>query len=199
MMAEDEKRRCEWVPLNDALYVAYHDREWGVPVYDDRTWFEFLILEGFQAGLSWRTVLHKRENFRRAFDNFEPRIVARYDDAQIQQLLQDSGLIRNRLKMQAAVSNARTFLKIQETYGSFNDYFWGFTDGRIIVNHWKSVDEIPPRSELSDRISADLKKNGFRFVGSTIVYALMQATGMVNDHVVHCFRHAELAALTRGI
>ncbi len=185
--------RCAWVPLDDALYVDYHDREWGVPVYDDRKLFEFLILEAFQAGLSWRTVLHKRENFRKAFDGFDPQKVAFYDDAKVNELMNNAGIIRNRLKILAAINNARAFLKIQEKYGSFKDYIWRFTDGKPIVNHWKSDDEVPARTELSDIMSKDLKQHGFKFVGSTIVYAHAQATGMVNDHITSCFRHDELA------
>lgn len=193
MPSTDSKKRCEWVPLNDPLYVAYHDTEWGVPVFDDRKLFEFLILEGFQAGLSWRTVLYKRENFRLAFDDFDPQKIARYDDEKINRLLQNSGIIRNRLKIEASVKNARAFLSIQEKYGRFSDYIWRFTDGKPIVHYWKSIEEIPASTPLSDKISKELKQNGFRFVGTTIVYAHLQATGMVNDHVVHCFRHAELA------
>ncbi len=192
MQRDDSKRRCEWVPLNDDLYVAYHDTEWGVPVFDDRTLFEFLVLEGFQAGLSWRTILYKRENFRAAFDYFDPLKVAQYDEEKIRQLLQNAGIIRNRLKIEASVQNAKAFLNIREKYGRFSDYIWQFTEGKPIVNHRKSIDEIPASTALSDKISKELKRNGFRFVGSTIVYAHMQATGMVNDHVMHCFRHAEL-------
>ncbi len=186
------KHRCEWVPENDTLYVAYHDREWGVPVYDDRRLFEFLVLESFQAGLSWRTVLYKRESFREAFDRFDVGKIARYDDRKIQQLLQNRGIIRNRQKILACVNNAQVFLKVQEQYGSFSEFIWRFTDGEPIINKWKSVSEIPARTELSDLISREMKKLGFKFVGSTIVYAHMQATGMVNDHVVHCFRHGEI-------
>ena len=192
MQRDDSKRRCEWVPLNDDLYVAYHDTEWGVPVFDDRTLFEFLVLEGFQAGLSWRTILYKRENFRAAFDYFDPLKVAQYDEEKIRQLLQNAGIIRNRLKIEASVQNAKAFLNIREKYGRFSDYIWQFTEGKPIMNHWKSIDQIPASTALSDKISKELKRNGFRFVGSTIVYAHMQATGMVNDHVMHCFRHAEL-------
>ncbi len=187
--------RCAWVPLNDALYVAYHDEEWGVPVFDELRLFEFLVLEAFQAGLSWRTILHKRQNFRQAFDNFDPQKVARYDETKIAQLLQNAGIVRNRLKIKAAVNNARAFLKIQNQYGSFSRYIWQFIDGKPIVNYWKSNDEIPVRTELSDKISKNLKEHGFQFVGSTIVYAHMQATGMVNDHLVHCFRHREIAEM----
>lgn len=186
--------RCAWVPLDDALYVAYHDREWGVPVFDDRKLFEFLILEAFQAGLSWRTILHKRKNFRKSFDDFDPQKVALYDDSKVNELMGNAGIIRNRLKIQAAVNNAKAFLTVQEKYGSFKDYIWCFTDGKPIINNWQNDAEIPTRTELSDAISKDLKQHGFKFVGSTIVYAHLQATGMVNDHVTTCFRHQELAA-----
>ncbi len=188
-----ELKRCDWVPKNDPLYVAYHDEEWGVPIYDDQKIFEFLILEGFQAGLSWRTVLYKRENFRKAFDQFDAQKIARYDERKIQQLMQNSGIIRNRLKIEACVNNARCFLEVQEKFGRFSNFIWRFTDGKPIVNHWKTLSELPARTELSDLISKELKQLGFKFVGSTIVYAHMQATGMVNDHLVSCFRHAQLA------
>ncbi|HGY56702.1 MAG TPA: DNA-3-methyladenine glycosylase I [Caldithrix abyssi] len=188
-------KRCFWVPEEDPLYVKYHDEEWGVPVKDDQRLFEFLILETFQAGLSWRTVLHKRENFRRAFEGFDPQRVARFDEAKSAELIQDAGIIRNRLKIRAAVSNAQAFLKVQEEFGSFAKYIWGFVNGRPIQNNWKLDKEIPARTELSDRISADLKKRGFKFVGSTVIYAHMQATGMVNDHTVDCFRYEEVKGL----
>ena len=190
-------KRCAWVPENDALYVKYHDEEWGVPVHDDRLLFEFLILETFQAGLSWRTVLYKRENFRRAFAGFNPQIVANFDETNIQELLNDAGIIRNRLKVRAAVSNAQAFLLVQEEFGTFCDYIWGFVDGRPIQNRWKTLDELPASSELSEKISSDLKKRGFKFVGTTVVYAHMQATGMVNDHTLDCFRYEEVASLCR--
>jgi len=186
------KKRCAWVPENDELYIAYHDQEWGVPVYDDQKLFEFLILEGFQAGLSWRTILYKRENFRKAFDHFDPQKIARYDEQKIAQLMQNAGIIRNKLKINACVNNARCFLEVQEKFGSFSDFIWRFTDGRPIVNHWKSLEQIPARTDLSDLISKELKKLGFKFVGSAIVYAHMQATGMVNDHLVDCFRYEEI-------
>lgn len=182
--------RCAWVPLNDPLYVAYHDEEWGVPVHDDRLIFEFLILEGFQAGLSWSTILHKRENFRLAFDGFEPVKIAQYDDAKIAQLLANPGIVRNRLKVHAAVINARAFLNIQQEYGSFDAYAWQFTDGKPVKNAWQNLSEIPARTSQSDALSKDLLRRGFKFVGSTIVYAHMQAAGMVNDHTVDCFRYA---------
>jgi len=187
-----EKQRCAWVPVNNPLYVKYHDEEWGVPVHDDRLLFEFLVLEGAQAGLSWLTVLRKRENYRQAFDGFDPPRVARYDEAKIQRLLQNPGIIRNRLKVRAAVTNAQAFLKVQEEFGSFDRFIWSFVNGRPIVNAWKRDGEIPASTPLSDTISRELKRRGFKFVGSTIVYAHMQATGMVNDHTTDCFRHRAL-------
>jgi len=183
--------RCEWAG-SDPLYVKYHDTEWGVPVWDDRKLFEFLILEGMQAGLSWLIILRKRENFRKAFDQFDPETIARYDEKKIQALLRDAGIIRNRLKIQAAIANARAFLKIQEEFGSFARYMWRFVDGKPIVNHWRRLSEIPTHSPESDALSRDLKQRGFKFVGTTICYAHMQAVGMVNDHVVNCFRHQEI-------
>jgi DNA-3-methyladenine glycosylase I len=177
--------RCEW-PGIDPLYVKYHDEEWGRPVYDDETLFEFLILEGFQAGLSWITILRKRDNFRKAFDNFDFHKIAGYSDDDFQRLLQNEGIIRNRLKIKAAITNAQAFLRVREEFGSFSRYIWRFTDGKPIVNHFESLKDIPASTPLSDQISKDLKKRGFKFVGSTIVYAHMQATGMVNDHVVGC-------------
>ncbi len=185
--------RCAW-SQGSPQYIAYHDAEWGVPVHDDRRLFEFIVLEGAQAGLSWSTILHKRENYRRAFDGFDPEKVARYTPRRIAKLLGDPGIVRNRLKVESAVSNARAFLAVQAAFGSFDRYIWDFVDGRPIQNRWKSLKQIPARTPLSDRISKDLKQRGFRFVGSTIVYAHMQATGMVNDHLVDCFRHAELRA-----
>lgn len=186
--------RCPWA-TTDPLYIDYHDREWGVPVWDDRVLFEFLVLEGAQAGLSWLTVLRKRENYRKAFDGFDPAKVARYNSRKIESLLQDPGIIRNRLKVNAAVQNAKSFLAVQEEFGSFSDYIWRFVDGKPVVNRFKTLSEIPASTPLSDRISADLKKRGFKFVGSTIVYAHMQATGMVNDHLISCPRHKECQRL----
>lgn len=183
--------RCDWAGT-DPLYVVYHDEEWGVPVHDDRTLFEFLVLEGAQAGLSWITILRKREAYREAFDNFDTRIVARYDEKKIGQLLGNKGIIRNRRKLESAVRNAGQFLEVQEKYGSFNAYIWNFVDGTPIQNSWKNVSELPPYTSLGERISKDLKKQGFNFVGPTIVYSFMQAVGMVNDHITACFRHAEL-------
>ena len=185
------KIRCDWC-VGDPLYEAYHDEEWGVPVYDDDTLFEFLILETFQAGLSWITVLRKRENFRKAFDNFNYKKVANYAQNKIDELLQDTGIIRNKLKVNATVTNAQAFIKIQEEFGSFSDYIWKFTDGKPIKNSFKSLNEIPANTPLSDTISKDLKKRGFKFVGTTVVYAHMQATGMINDHVKGCFRYEEV-------
>ncbi len=187
-------KRCAWVPLQDELYVSYHDREWGVPVHDDRRLFEFLVLEAFQAGLSWRTVLHKRENFRRAFAGFDPRKVAEFTKKDVTRLMQDAGIIRNRLKIEAAITNARAFLNVQRQFGSFDRYIWDFVDGQPIVNHWTRDEDVPASTPLSDKISKDLKQRGFKFVGTTIVYAHMQATGMVNDHLTDCFRHSQLTA-----
>jgi len=189
-----EKNRCGWCGM-DPLYVAYHDVEWGVPVFDDRTLFEFLILEGAQAGLSWSTILGKRQGYRRAFADFDPEKVARFSETRVAKLLADPGIVRNRLKVSSAVSNARAFLELQGEEGSFSDYIWSFVDGTPIQNRWRSLSEIPATTPLAGTISKDLKKRGFRFVGPTIVYAHMQATGMVNDHLVGCFRHREVAAL----
>ena len=184
-------QKCGWC-LGDPLYEAYHDKEWGVPVKDDDTLFEFLTLETFQAGLSWITILRKRENFRKAFDNFDYRKIAAYHQPKIDELLQDTGIIRNRLKILSTISNARAFIKIQEDCGSFSDYIWAFVDGLPIRNTIKNYREAPSKTELSDTISKDLKKRGFKFVGSTVVYAHMQATGMVNDHEISCFRYEEV-------
>ncbi|HHH54164.1 MAG TPA: DNA-3-methyladenine glycosylase I [Bacteroidetes bacterium] len=185
------KHRCEWVG-NDPLYIAYHDSEWGVPVFDDSILFQFLMLETFQAGLSWITVLRKRENFRLAFDNFDYTKIATYDEKKYNELLSNSGIIRNKLKIKAAISNANAFINIQKEFGSFSNYIWRFIDYKPIVNNWKSINEVPSKTELSDKISKDLKNRGFKFVGSTVIYAHMQATGMVNDHTVDCFRHKEV-------
>jgi DNA-3-methyladenine glycosylase I len=179
----------------DPLYVTYHDDEWGVPVHDDRTWFEFLLLEGAQAGLAWITILRKREAYRRAYDGFDPAKVARYGDRKVAALLADAGIVRNRLKIAASVTNAQAFLEVQEELGSFDAYMWGFVDGRPIQNAWRTMAELPAVTPLAELVSKDLKRRGFRFVGPTIVYAHMQATGMVNDHLVGCFRRAEVAAL----
>ncbi|MAO10624.1 MAG: DNA-3-methyladenine glycosylase I [Flavobacteriaceae bacterium] len=185
------KQRCAWCG-DDPLYIAYHDTEWGVPVYDDKTLFEFLLLETFQAGLSWITILRKRENFREAFDGFDYKKIANYDQKKIDSLLENAGIIRNKLKVNSAVTNAQAFIKVQEEFGSFSKYIWGFVDGKPIHNELKSLEGAPANTPLSDAISKDLKKRGFKFVGSTVVYAHMQATGMVNDHVTSCFRYEEI-------
>lgn len=184
-------KRCEW-PKND-LAIKYHDEEWGVPLHDERGLFEFIVLEGAQAGLSWDTILAKRENYRKAFDNFDAKKIARYSDARVEKLLQNAGIIRNRLKVNAAVTNAKCFLAVQKEFGSFDKYIWGFVGGKPIVNKRKKTSEIPATSDVSDAISKDLKSRGFKFVGSTIMYAHMQATGMVNDHLVSCFRYKEIS------
>jgi DNA-3-methyladenine glycosylase I len=186
-----KKHRCGWCE-GDALYEAYHDNEWGVPVYDDDTLFEFLILETFQAGLSWITVLRKRENFRKAFDNFDYKTIANYKQDKINTLLQDAGIIRNKLKVNATVTNARAFMQVQKEFGSFSKYIWGFVDGKLIKNAFRNYQDAPANTPLSDTISKDLKKRGFKFVGTTVVYAHMQATGMVNDHEINCFRYHEV-------
>ncbi|MGD9898441.1 MAG: DNA-3-methyladenine glycosylase I [Calditrichaceae bacterium] len=186
------KKRCGWVPETNRLYIDYHDYEWGVPVHDDRKLFEFLILEGFQAGLSWSTILNKRRNFELAFDGFDAEKIASYDQQKLEELMKNSGIIRNRLKINAAVTNARSFLKIQQEFGSFDAYIWRFVDGKTIQNHWKTLKDVPAMTDNSDAMSKDLKKRGFKFVGSTVCYAHMQATGMVNDHTTDCFRHREV-------
>jgi DNA-3-methyladenine glycosylase I len=183
-------KRCDWAK-ND-LAVEYHDSEWGVPVHDDRLLFEFLILEGAQAGLSWDTILRKREAYREAFDNFDAAKVARYSDARCAKLMQNAGIVRNRLKIASAVRNAKAFLAVQKEFGSFDKYIWSFVDGRPIDGKLKQLGDVPAKTEISDAISKDLKKRGFNFVGSTIMYAFMQATGMVNDHLVTCFRYKEV-------
>jgi len=190
-MARREKTRCPWAGT-DPVYIAYHDTEWGVPVHDERTLFEFLVLEGAQAGLSWLTILKKRENYRRAFDRFDPEKVARYGKPEIERLAADSGIVRNRRKIEAAVKNARAFLRVREEFGSFDSYMWRFTGGRTIQNRWRTDEQIPARTAESEAMSGDLKQRGFAFVGPTICYAHMQAVGMVNDHLVGCFRHREL-------
>lgn len=187
-------KRCDWVG-REAIYKDYHDNEWGIPVYDDHRMFEFLILEMFQAGLSWITVLRKRENFRQAFDNFDYNKIAQYDENKMAELLVNTGIIRNRLKIRATVNNAKEFMKVQKEFGSFCKYIWGFVGDRPIDNAFKSIGDLPAKTELSDKISKDLKKRGFKFVGSTIIYAHMQACGMVNDHTTDCFRHSEIKQL----
>jgi len=182
-----ERIRCSWA--TNELSIRYHDEEWGVPVHDDRTLFEFLILEGAQAGLSWNTILNKRENYRRAFDGFDPKKVARYDQRKITKLLGDAGIVRNKLKIAAAIQNAKAFLKVQEEFGSFDRYIWRFVGGKPKVNHWESLRKVPARTPESDAMSKDLLRRDFKFVGSTICYAFMQAVGMVNDHAIDCFRY----------
>ena len=186
------KRRCGWAESSDALSVQYHDEEWGVPVHDDRKLFEFLILEGFQAGLSWSTILKKRNNFRIAFDTFDPVQIARYDHSKVESLLNDTGIVRNRRKVEAAIKNAQAFLRLQETQGSFDYYIWQFVGGKPIVNKWRSLKELPAQTPESEAMSRDLKKHGFSFVGPTICYAFMQAVGLVNDHETGCFRYREI-------
>ena len=190
------KNRCAWVKDSDPMMVDYHDQEWGVPVHDDRKHFEFLVLEGAQAGLSWSTILHRREGYRKAFSDFDPEKVARYTDKKIEQLTTDASIIRNRQKIAATVKNARAFLAVQEEFGSFDAYCWRFVGGRPLVNRWKDTSQVPATSLESDAFSKDLKARGFGFVGSTIVYAHMQAVGMVNDHLIDCFRHSEVQRLT---
>lgn len=190
-MSRGEPKRCSWAG-DDALYRAYHDTEWGVPLHDDRALFEFLILEGAQAGLSWITILRKRENYRAAFDDFDATRIARYDANQIESLLEDAGIVRNRLKVQSAVVNAQKFLDVQREFGSFDAFIWGFVGGRTKQNAWRSLAEVPASTAESDAMSKELKRRGFKFVGSTICYAFMQATGMVNDHTTDCYRHKEL-------
>lgn len=192
-------KRCAWVSVDDPLMLAYHDREWGVPVHDDRTHFEFLTLEAAQAGLSWSTILRKREGYRRAFSGFDPEKVARYSEQKIQKLTLDAAIVRNRMKIEAAVRGARAFLAIQEEFGSFDAYCWRFVDGQPKVNRLKRTDRIPATSPESDAFSKDLKKRGFNFVGSTIMYAYMQAVGMVNDHLVDCFRYREALSPNAGV
>jgi DNA-3-methyladenine glycosylase I len=188
--SETDLVRCRWA--QNELSIPYHDEEWGVPVHDERKWFEFLILEGAQAGLSWDTILRKRARYREVFDGFDPAKVARYDQKKVRDLLRDAGIIRNKLKIDAAIGNAQAFLKVQQEFGSFDGYAWRFVDGRPRQNGWKRPKQVPAKTHQSDALSKDLRRRGFRFVGSTICYALMQATGMVNDHVVSCFRYAEL-------
>ena len=193
-MASITKRRCEWGTVSQ-LYIDYHDNEWGVPIHDDRTLFEFLILECAQAGLSWETVLKKRENYRKAFSNFDPVKVSRYSDKKVEALMGNKGIIRNSLKITSAINNAKRFLEVQKEFESFETYIWQFVNGKPITNRFKSIQEIPATTKESDAMSKDLKKRGFTFVGPTICYAHMQATGMVNDHIVGCFRYKEIKAL----
>jgi len=193
-VTEDSKTRCPWCEGSE-LYRRYHDEEWGVAVHDDRRHFEFLVLESAQAGLSWSTILKKRENYRKAYRGFDPAVVARFGARDRQRLLNDAGIVRNRLKIESSINNAKRFLEIREQFGSFDAYLWGFAGGRPVVNRWKTLSEIPANTELSDAISKDLKAGGFRFVGSTIIYAHLQAVGVVNDHLTGCFRHAELTSV----
>lgn len=188
------KKRCAWCG-EDPLYTSYHDEEWGVPVHDDQRLFEFLILEGAQAGLSWITILRKRDAYRQAFRGFDPKRVARFGERDVQRLLKDAGIVRNEQKIRSAISNARAFLQVQAEFGSFSDYQWSFVNGRPLVNRWASLAEVPAWTSTSETLSKDLKKRGFKFVGRTIIYAHMQAVGMVNDHVANCFRHKEIARL----
>ena len=185
-----DKKRCPW-PADDLLMIAYHDEEWGVPVHDDRKHFEFILLDGMQAGLSWKTILHKRENFRKAFANFDPKKIARFTEKDISRLLNDAGIIRNRLKINATIENAKRFLDVQKEFGSFDQYIWQFTGGKTRVNHWKTLKQMPVSTPESDAMSKDLKARGFKFVGTTICYSYMQAAGMVNDHIVECHRHKD--------
>ena len=186
--------RCPWA--RNELSIRYHDQEWGTPAHDDRRLFEFLLLEGAQAGLSWDTILKKRENYRAAFDGFDPKAIARYDRRKTQRLLRDSGIIRNQLKIASAVRNAKAFLQVQDEFGSFDTYVWQFVGGKPLVNSWRSLRQVPARTPESDAMSKDLKKHGFTFVGSTICYAFMQAMGLVNDHVIDCFRYSEVSHMT---
>ena len=185
------KTRCDWVS-SDPLYIEYHDQEWGVPVHDDQQWFEKILLDSAQAGLSWITILRKRENYRKAYDNFDYRIIARYNDKKVQELLGNAGIVRNRRKIESSIGNARAFLKIQEEFGSFDAYIWRFVDGSPKINSWSSIHEVPAKTKESEALSKDLVRRGFKFVGPTICYAFMQACGMVNDHIVSCFRYHEI-------
>ena len=193
------RERCPWSLGVSDEYQAYHDEEWGLPVLDDPTHFEFLILESAQAGLSWRTVLHKREGYRKAFDGFDPQLVAKFGGSEIDALVSDPGIIRNRQKITAAVNNASRFLEVRDEFGSFARYIWGFVDGRPLVNDWRSQNQLPATSDVSDRLSADLKARGFKFVGSTIMYSHLQACGLINDHLVNCFRHRECRQAFEGL
>ena len=191
-MDTTNKKRCNW-PKDDTLYLEYHDKEWGVPVYEDAKIFEFLLLETFQSGLSWITILRKRENFRKVFHNFDYKKIAEYNDEKLEELRLDAGIIRNRLKIKAAKTNAIAFMKVRKEYGTFSKYLWGFVDGKTVQNNFTNMSEMPANTPLSDKISKDLKSRGFKFVGSTIVYAHMQAMGIVNDHTTACFRHKEVS------
>ena len=192
MNSKNNRTRCAWVPSGDLLYETYHDFEWGVPVYDDQKIFEFLVLESAQAGLSWITVLRKRENYRKAFAGFDPKRVARFDSAKVNQLLQNAGIIRNRMKIEAAVNNAKRFLEIQNEFGTFSKYIWGFVGGKPFKNKWRKFPQLPAITPEAETLSKDLKLRGFKFLGPTVVYAHMQATGMVNDHTTDCFRYLKV-------
>jgi len=194
MLYHINMKRCQWCESTE-LYTKYHDKEWGVPVHKDQKHFEFLVLESAQAGLSWITILNKRENYRKAYDNFDPKKVARYTEAKKAKLLADAGIVRNRLKIEASINNAKHFLEIQKEFGSFSNYIWSFTKNKPVVGKWKTIKEIPPRTELSDTISADLKKRGFKFLGSVIIYSHLQATGIINDHITDCYRYKEIKKL----
>lgn len=191
-----DRIRCAWVPAGDELYAKYHDEEWGVPVHDDRVMFEFLVLESAQAGLSWRTVLKKRENYRRVFADFDPVAIAKFDDGDVERLLLDPGIIRNRAKVKAAIQNAKAFLRVQKEFGTFEKYIWGFVNGKIVDGTRKTIQDLPSRSDVSDALAKDLKKRGFSFLGTTVCYAHLQATGLINDHVEDCFRYRECLALS---
>jgi DNA-3-methyladenine glycosylase I len=195
-MIREDLTRCQWAPVSDALYLAYHDEEWGVPSHDERRLFEMLVLEGAQAGLSWSTILRKREGYRAAFAGFDPAIVARFDGSDVERLLADPGIVRNRLKVESAIANAAATLAVQEDHGSLGAYLWSFVDGVARQNAWQRLGEIPAETSESKAMSKELKRRGFRFVGPTVCYAFMQAVGLVNDHVVSCFRHAEVAPAT---
>lgn len=190
------KKRCPW-PAGKPNDEAYHDEEWGVPVHDDRKLFEFLVLDAFQAGLSWSTILNKRENFRIAFDNFDPATIALYDEKKVEELLRNSGIIRNQLKIRSTITNAQHFLEVQKEFGSFDKYIWQFTGGKTMINNWDKTEQVPASASESDAMSKDLKKRGFKFVGTTICYAFMQAAGMVNDHLIYCYRHDEINQLLK--
>jgi len=190
MTMNDQKSRCAWIA--DDLMQKYHDEEWGVPLHDDQKLFEFMVLDAFQAGLSWKTILNKRDNFRQAFDHFDPQKVAAYDEEKYTLLLNNAGIIRNKAKIRAAISNAKAFLEVQKEFGSFDRYIWSFVNYKPVINSWETLSELPAKTELSDKMSKDLTRRGFKFVGSTICYAFMQAAGMVNDHVVGCFRYREV-------
>lgn len=198
LLGQDERPRCDWAVGVDALYLRYHDEEWGVPVRDDRLLFEFLVLESFQAGLSWLTILRKRDRFRAVFDQFRPEVVANYGASKVKELLADSGIVRNRAKIEAAIHNARAFLRVHERRGSFAEFVWSFVDNQPVVNCWHDLRQVPSTSPQAEALSKALRDCGFRFVGPTICYAFMQAVGMVNDHLVSCFRHEELASLAQG-